>query len=291
MKNETTTSTSTPKVIITAVTSTLLSKALLESESKTRSALKSFLIAGKELNTINNKELYLERGFVRWSDYVQEIFDISATYSYKLINAYGVVEALKELGFSGASLPCTESQCRPMVRLFETLDEAPVCLRDVWMRVIMSGGKITAAKVEASVNLDLGKSKIAGKVTPSSALGGTPDSTPGTSDKVNKNQTTNDILNTLGASPDSIGSGSADDTDDTQDEKSKDFDLRQELANAKAEVLRLESELIKARKVSAGVPKSKMAVELYKAGFKALAAQATPDQMDELVALKAALLG
>lgn len=278
----------TPKTIITSITSKELSKSLLDAEAKTRASLKSFLIAGEQLNYINKNELYLERGFVRWTDYVQEIFDIQASYSYKLINAYGVVEALKELGFSGTSLPQTESQCRPMVRLFESLDETPVCLRDVWMRVIMADGKVTAAKIEASVNVELGKLN-----TKKTVESGKPGTKGVEQDNTNKDKSqTDDILDLLENTPGS-GAGVApkDATIETV-EKEKTMSMAEELSSAKLEILRLRSELEKARKQGTGhAPRSKMAIELYKAGFRALAATIEPERMDELIALKSSLIG
>jgi len=293
-------------MIIKTMTSKELSKELTLSESKVRASLKSFLIAGKELNYINNNELYLERGYSKWADYVQDIFDIQASYSYKLINAYGVVQALTEMGFTGQALPQTESQCRPMVKLFETLDETPRSLKEVWTRVLAQDGKPTAAKVEASVNVELGITKPGkpsdapkgnpGNVqldTPNGKPSGTPAGSPASQEgsqvdhKKGKDKSVTDgILSVL---ENSGGTGLHNtDMPDTGREQS---DILNELAQAKADILRLESELMKARRTTANVPKSKMALELYKAGFKALAASTTPEQMDELMALKTALLG
>ncbi|MCP3681880.1 MAG: hypothetical protein GY861_04245 [bacterium] len=65
----------------------------------------------------------------------------------------------------------------------------------------------------------------------------------------------------------------------------------QELKIARARITELENDLEKARSVTGGIAKTKMAREMIQKGFAVLAGTCTDDQKTELIATKKALLG
>jgi len=157
-------------------------KTLQTLEKRIMDTQASFLIAGEALNEINLSEAYKTRGYKKWSDYVNDVFDMSCRHSYKLINAFGVYRALEGLGF--VNLPKTESQCRPMTRLLSLINDQMLLpkdeqiivnniFRDTWNTVLAhkpvlgsnkegKRNKITAAKVTSAVTIALGAYKKTG---------------------------------------------------------------------------------------------------------------------------------
>lgn len=258
----------TNKVIV-SVKSKDLSADLINREEKIRNAMKTFYVIGEQLNTIRNMRMYRERGFQTFEAYVNEIFDMSRNYAYKMIDAFCVHRLLTDAGYTPAKLPKTESQCRPMASLVE--DQCALVVQ-VWGEVLKQP-KITAAVVTAQVKKALGLAIIS-------------------DDAKKKKEKQQEAPNPLDILGDNAGNTGQDATQTGGPESTPVATLEAQIEELKAEKLRLESALLKAQQArTTGAPKSKLALEVYKAGFKAMFATASEEEQVELLALRTQLIG
>ena len=253
--------------LITSITSNKLSAELVSNEGHIRSGQKAWYEIGKYLTVICNEEQYLERGFKSWEEYCLTIHDISRSMSYKYMSSYAVYTVLVDFGFTGQALPLTESQARPMAKLLDDQDnfDERDMVKTVWKDVLSSGNKVTAARVTAVVNVKLG---IAPPIQ-----------------KEKKKTVEDTISNSTGTVAPNTG------IEDVINPQQDTMDLDKEIELLEARVIELEGQLLKARKTSVGIAKTKLAQEMIKAGFKALSNSADAGQMEEIIACKDQLLG
>jgi len=244
--------------LITGIDNQNLSEELRSNENKIRQADMAWHTKGKYLTVIHDEQQFMERGYTSWDDYSQRMLDISRSMSYKIMSSYAVYEILKGFGYTGQALPKTESQARPMAKL---LDEAPDKIKEVWQEVLADGNRVTAQRVTILVQKKLG---IIINTEPK------------------KKTTDKTIPNNTGVVP---AKALDNDSLDTA------IQMDAEIEVLEARIIELESELLKARKNTNGKEKSKMAIELIRAGFKALSNTIDASQMDELIATKTSLMG
>lgn len=107
--------------------------------------IKSFFEVGMALSEIRESRLYRET-HDNFEDFCRERWDIGKTYAHGQIQAYHVVENVRNCG---AIIPANEAQARPLT-MFETDDQI-----DIWNIVLEkaneNNGKITASLVSSVV--------------------------------------------------------------------------------------------------------------------------------------------
>lgn len=286
-------------------------------ELEIRKGLRSFVIVGKNLATIQEKGLYKSRGFDSFEKYCKDTLDISRQQGYRLINASKIYAMLKD-SYKGGKLPQSESQCRPLTDPdLSTLD---VTL--IWA-IVVESGNITALSISKAIKQYRGDYSEPDKMTPNGDtvqaenLPFIPDTessrvkvteTSKESENSENNATDTDTLPLIGVpelKQDTPDTGKVTPIGDTPADK-KDTDKGAEVTNVskgdlvaenlllKAQVQELELKLLKAQNETKGtnnVPRSKMAILLYKAGFNVLLKSVTDDQKIELTELYNNLTG
>ena len=83
----------------------------------------SFIEVGRALLEIKEDERYRERGFATFEEYCKVRWDFRPTYSYYLMEAFTIVNAL-----DGKTPPRTEGQVRSLARLLDEPDK----MREAW---------------------------------------------------------------------------------------------------------------------------------------------------------------
>ena len=288
-------------------------------ELEIRKGLRSFVTVGKNLATIQEKGLYKSRNFDSFEKYCKDTLDISRQQGYRLINASKIYTMLKD-SYKGGKLPQSESQCRPLTDPdLSTLD---VTL--IWA-IVVESGNITALSISKAIKQYRGdysepdkqsEVKQNAEIMPFALDAEKTDTETPTNQTKSENSENNatdtdtlpligvpelkvDTLDTEKVSP--IGDTPADkkDTDKGTDKGTEvtnvsKGDLVAENLLLKAQVQELELKLLKAQNDTKGtnsVPRSKMAIMLYKAGFNVLLKSVTDDQKTELTELYNNLTG
>lgn len=245
-------------------------KTLLSCESTIRAGLRSFYNVGRALTVIRTDRLY-RASHESFDKYLvsKNRWDMTRQRAQQLIAAYRLHSFLKDLGFT--TLPTTESQCRPFSKVPEDIEHDATVAR-IWQAVIDTNKKVTAKLVDATVNSELGLDKEEPK---------------------GESTTT------------ATGESAQADTTGATEEKEAGPDMNTELVRQlKMKIAYLESALAaekkahqRTRTASAGTsaPQSKLAKDMYTAGFRAMARQHHPDfggtdeAMKELNSIKEAL--
>lgn len=248
--------------INTAINSKKIDAKLIKLETEIRNAAKSFLIIGKNLTVISDDKLYIERGFTSFEQYMDVMFDYTRDYGIKIRNAYAVYELLKGQKFK--VLPVNEGQIRPLTKLDISTEAGKAQIASAWKTVIDTGKRVTAKMVAAAVVNILNPNA-------------------GNTDKDSKGNTDTD-------SP--LNGDNDTKTPDTVDKTVVTPDTDEELKLVKARLVQTEQDLIKAKAaIQYDVPRTKLAIELYKAGYKALLQSCDDDTKTELTELYNALVG
>lgn len=223
--------------------------------------------------------------------YFADRFDYTRQYVAYVIAAARIYDQLKSYGFS--VLPKTESQCRPFAKIPEDMQyDANVVL--VWQTVVDSGDKMTAKLVTAVVDQVIGEYVLANYPEDSAIYKQWAKAAPKAGSGSSAGAKTEGAASSAG----SAGTAGADPGVESEVDQ-----LREQLRAAKAKIAHLESRLASeqaAHKRTAAAngrfaPQSKMATDLYKAGYKSLARQYHPDMggtaedMQELDKIKEAL--
>ena len=239
-------------------------KALTNAESTIRNGLKAFFNVGKALAAIRTGRLY-RANFSTFDKYADVRWDMTRARVSQLIASWRIHEMLKAAGFT--LLPTTESQCRPFAKVPENT-EYDATVKHIWSSVVAQfdlGEKLTAKLVDTMTNKVLG---IETKTTD------------------NKGQEAG-----TGASAGDSANGGTDSASET---------ARAEVRSLKAKIAFLESALAAEKQahkrtrsnVGGAVPNTKLAEDLLKAGFRAMAKKHHPDHggsadtMKELNGLK-----
>lgn len=284
-------------------------------ELEIRKGLRSFVIVGKNLATIQEKGLYKSRGFDSFEKYCKDTLDISRQQGYRLINASKIYAMLKD-SYKGGKLPQSESQCRPLTDPdLSTLD---VTL--IWA-IVVESGNITALSISKAIKQYRGDYSEPSEIALNAEI--MPFALDSENSSVSAPETSQKSENSVNNAPDNdlplIGvpelKVDTPDTDkvspigDTPADKkaeTKESDKGTEVTNVskgdlvaenlllKAQVQELELKLLKAQNETKGtnnVPRSKMAILLYKAGFNVLLKSVTDDQKIELTELYNNLTG
>lgn len=249
-------------------------------ESSIRAGLRSFYNVGRALAEIRSNRLY-RVNYSTFDAYADDKWDMTRARAAQLIFAAHLHDllALNDV----KPLPATESQCRPLASIPETETHSNDLL-DCWLGVIEYAReekvKITAKLVSTVVDKFLGKTP---KPVPK------PASTPATTTQMP--ETADDTTDQPAAS--------------AQEETgpSKEAAMLDQLRQAHARIAYLESALAAEKKAhqrtqaasKTAAPMTKMAKELYKAGFRVLVKQhnpefgGTPEAMEELIGLRGQL--
>lgn len=216
--------------------------------------------------------------------YFADRFDYTRQYVAYVIAAARIYDQLKGYGFS--VLPKTESQCRPFNKVPEDMQyDANVVL--IWQKVVDSGEKMTAKLVTKVVDETI-REYVSFNYDQESAL------YKQWAKKADTNAADQDTAS---------GHGTAGATDQQTSTGNEAAELRAMLREAKAKIAHLESALAAEREAhkrtatakGKSAPMSKLATDLYKAGYKAMAKQHHPsmggstEAMQELNNIKDAL--
>jgi hypothetical protein len=256
-------------------------KRFVACESSIRNGLKSFYNVGRAVCEIREGRYYRET-HATGDAYFSEKWDMTRQRVSQLVFAHHVYSLLKEFGFT--TLPGTESQCRPLSRIPEGMTHDNDIIA-VWSGVLETKNRITAKLVSDQVDAFMGKGD--GKGAGDSKE---PGAGAGTGDNAGDGQ---------GAEG---GAGAGADSQDTKG-ADKEAELLAALRDAQAKIAYLESALAAEKKAHQrtrtsakhGMPTSKLAKDLFKAGFRAMAQKHHPDHggdaatMKELNNLKAEL--
>lgn len=116
-------------------------RTLSECEAVIEHGLNTFIDVGNALLEIRDNRLYKDL-YSTFEDYCRERWGFSRVHAHRYIEAAEVARNLLPIG---NILPATESQARPLTGL------EPEEQREVWQRVIESGDKITASRVQEEV--------------------------------------------------------------------------------------------------------------------------------------------
>jgi hypothetical protein len=244
-------------------------KTLASCETTIRAGLKSFYNVGRALADIRSGRLY-RAAFSTFDAYAADKWDMTRQRATQLIASWRIHEQLQSYGFK--VLPTTESQCRPFAKVPEDMEYDSRVVQ-IWQAVVDSGKPVTAKLVDTVASEILGINKQEAK-----------------EDKATDNAT-------------SAASASAGPAAEESKGIDREAELLEMLRAAKAKIAYLESALAAekmAHKRTAtskmgSAPSSKLAKDLYKAGFRAMAKQCHPDfggnadDMKELNNLKEAL--
>jgi hypothetical protein len=244
-------------------------KALRSCETTIRNAQRAFYNMGRALATIRNDRLY-RATHSTFDKYAAERWDMTRQRVAQLIASWRIHEQLKAYGFK--VLPQTESQCRPFSKIPEDMgyDAAVIA---IWVEVdsaVSAGERLTAKLVLTIVDEYLGI-----EAKPGAAAGDAAGETAG------------------------AAAGAAGDADG----ESASAELREEIRGLKAKIAYLESALAAEKQAhkrtkqqrGGSLPTSKLAKDLFKAGYRAMAKKHHPDHggnaetMTELNELKETL--
>lgn len=243
-------------------------KALTNAESTIRNGLKAFFNVGKALAAIRTGRLY-RAGFSTFDAYAAEKWDMTRARVSQLIASHRIYEMLKAQGFT--LLPTTESQCRAFAKVPENT-EYDAIVKQIWQAVFVQvtdlKEKLTAKMVDEIANKILG-------ITPKS-----------------NDHKQADGADASGRSAGATGSEEGDSASET---------ARAEVRELKAKISFLESALAAEKQshkrtrsnMGSAMPKTQLASDLLKAGFRAMAKKHHPDHggsadtMKELNGLKA----
>lgn len=305
-----------------------MDKELQRLELEIRKGMRSCFIVGNNLGIIQEKGLYKSRGFETFEKYCKDTLDISRQQGYRLINAARVYYMLKD-SYKGGRLPQKESQCRPLTDPdLSDLDVTLIWAIVVEAGTITAASITKALKEYRGENTN--SKAPQNDLTPDSTPDTTPDAenlpfTPDSEDKAsdstdlekqgeNKANSSSDDLPKIGEpepkTDEPKEEPKADDSNvspigDIPEDK-KESDKGSEVPNVskgelvaenlllKAQIQELELKLLKAQSESKGtgsVPRSKMAIMLYKAGFNVLLKSIADDQKTELTELYNSLTG
>jgi hypothetical protein len=88
----------------------------------------AFLEVGQALAEIQERRLYRET-HSRFEKYIVERFDLRHSHAHRLIGATKVIDVLSPMG---ETLPATERQIRPLVRLLDK----PAKLKETWQEIV-----------------------------------------------------------------------------------------------------------------------------------------------------------
>jgi hypothetical protein len=130
-----------------------------------RDDLRAFIGVGNALAEISERKLYRpcgeRKGWASFPAFCTDVFDVSKTRAYELINAYQVTENVRNCGRSedqdGQAIelePVNEAQCRPLAGL------QPDQQRQIWRAVVQNvepGRKPTASLVSKVAKKFLGE--------------------------------------------------------------------------------------------------------------------------------------
>lgn len=130
-----------------------------------RDDLRAFIRVGNALAEISERKLYRpcgeRRGWPSFPAFCKDVFDVSKSRAYELINAYQVTENVRNCGrFDNQDddvielQPVNEAQCRPLAGL------QPDQQRQIWRAVVQNvepGQKVTASLVSKVAKKFLGE--------------------------------------------------------------------------------------------------------------------------------------
>jgi hypothetical protein len=247
-------------------------------EAAIRNGQKAFYNMGRAVGEIRTSRLY--RDTHATADlYFQERFDMTRQRVSQLVFAHHVHSLLKEFGFT--TLPNTESQCRPLSRVPEGMTHDNDII-SVWSEVVASNERITAKLITNKVDAFL-------------------DPNAGTDSSTSESAEDNKASGQSTGAEDSKAGGGAEDKG--ADNIDKEAELLTALRNAQAKIAYLESALAAEKKAHQNTrsaarfsaPSSKLAKDLFRAGFRAMAQKYHPDHggdqgtMKELNELKSRL--
>lgn len=227
-------------------------------ENAVRNGRKSFVAVGAALAEIRSSRLYRDK-YNNWDDYCSVVFDMSRVRSTQLISASNLHTALAAEGFK--RLPMTESQCRPFSKVpKEGADETNSL---IWSKIesLPKDTNITAKLIASTVASVLGIPETVS--APRVPTGDTADTT--------------------------TDSAPTDDKDQALEA------MRETIRSLKAKVAHLESSLQAEKTAHArtksmsghgvAVPTSKVAKDMYAAGYKAMAKTVHPDNGGDAAAM------
>lgn len=248
-------------------------KELQSYEASIRAANRGPFNQGRAFGLIRSKRLY--RATHRTFDlYAKEKWDVTRARVSQLVSAARIRDMLKGAGFK--VLPVTESQCRPFARIELDMDY-DVTIKAIWGDVVGCKEPVTAKLVTDKVADKIGKPE------PSVHTGAGAGSNAGDNDGADAGQS--------GADASGV------------DNESASAEQRAEIRELKAKIAYLESALAaekaahkRTRQVRRkSIPQSKLAKDLFKAGFRAMSKKHHPDlggdlaTMNELNKLKTTL--
>jgi len=121
---------------------------LISLEASIEANQRSFYALGKALKQIVDERLYRAIGFDRFEDYVKSRWDMGISHTYRLMDAFKVVENLSPIG---EVLPANEAQARCLTKL-DRSDQ-----QEVWRAFLASGIKLKARNIRKFVSTYLGK--------------------------------------------------------------------------------------------------------------------------------------
>jgi len=124
---------------------------LISLEAVIEANQRNFYAVGKALKQIRDHRLYRPIGFDRFEDYVKNRWDMGISHSYRLIDAFKVVENLSPIG---EVLPFNEAQARCLTKL------DPSRQQDVWRAFLASGIKLKARNIRRFVSSYTGKKRF-----------------------------------------------------------------------------------------------------------------------------------
>ena len=116
---------------------------LIDLEAIIEAHRKSFYAVGQALFEIRDHRLYRQIGFDRFEDYVKSRWDMGISHSYRLIDAFKVVNNLSPIG---EILPTNEARARCLTKL------DPSRQREVWRAFLASGIKQNARNIARFVS-------------------------------------------------------------------------------------------------------------------------------------------
>ena len=123
-------------------------KRLIALEAVIEANQKDFYAVGCALFEIRDHRLYRLIGFDRFEDYVKSRWDMGISHSYRLIDAFKVINNLSPIG---EVLPVNEAQARCLTKL------DPFHQKEVWRAFLASGIKPTARNIKRFVSSLSGK--------------------------------------------------------------------------------------------------------------------------------------
>lgn len=238
-------------------------KALNSCEATIRNGQKAFFNVGRALSVIRTDRLY-RAAFATFDAYAAEKWDMTRQRVSQLIASFRIYWLLKSYEFT--VLPATESQCRPFSRVPEDMryDDNVV---SIWSTVTGDGERVTAKAVAEATDTIIREYVL--KNYPE-------DSTLYKQWAPKQDNQTQDAGGSAGAGGTTAGADTADKQEDTN--RALIRELQRKIAFLES-TLAAEKKAHQRTQASKGntVPTSKLAKDLFKAGFKAMARQHHPD--------------